>query len=333
MPGPSGRDAALWRERHSVFVAALSGCWRSYSFRRGSASISVKQRAEERAMKDILKSFGVICRMIKIEHSIFALPFAYAGAVLAAGGWPGLELLLVLTLAMVAVRSFAMAFNRVADLPYDKQNPRTAKWPLVTGEITPWQTWRFCGVMAGVFIVSCAALNPVCLALSPVALLMAALYSYSKRYTWLCHFGLGAVIGLAPIAGWLAVSPAFALAPILLGLGVLFWISGFDALYSCQDLGFDRESGLHSLPVRFGVEGALLISSCCHINTIIFFLLTGLALSLSVGWYLALAVSAAILWWEHRLVGPDNLENVRAAFALNGPISILLLVGAAFGVW
>jgi 4-hydroxybenzoate polyprenyltransferase len=281
----------------------------------------------------ILTNFGTICRMIKIEHSIFALPFAWAGAFLAAKGWPGLETLLLLTVAMVGVRSFAMAFNRVADLPYDRKNPRTAHRPLVTGEITLWQTWRFCGVMAVLFVVACGAMNPLCLALSPIALVLAALYSYSKRVTWLCHFMLGAVIGLAPIGGWLSVSPAFHLAPLLLALAVLFWLVGFDILYSCQDVSFDSDSGLHSLPVRCGLEGAMLISSFSHANTVLFLFLTGLACSLSFGWYAALAVSAGILWWEHRLVTPADLDNIRLAFALNGPISLLLLVGALLGIW
>lgn len=280
----------------------------------------------------ILKNFAVLCRMVKIEHSIFALPFAWAGAFLAARGWPGLQPLLLLTVAMVGIRSFAMAFNRLADLPYDRKNPRSAKWPLVTGEITTWQTGRFCGAMAIMFVAACGALNPLCLALSPFALLIAALYSYSKRYTWLCHFLLGAVIALAPIGGWLSVSPSYAFAPFLLALGVLFWIAGFDILYSCQDAAFDAESGLHSLPVRFGLHGAMLISAFCHVNTVLFLLLTGMACEVSFGWYLALAASAAILWWEHRLVTADNLKDIRLAFALNGPISLLLLLGAALGV-
>ncbi|MCL1939847.1 MAG: putative 4-hydroxybenzoate polyprenyltransferase [Desulfovibrionaceae bacterium] len=282
---------------------------------------------------DILKSFGVICRMIKIEHSIFALPFAWAGAILAAKGLPHPGTLLLLTVAMVGIRSFAMAFNRIVDLPFDRKNPRSAAWPLVTGEITPWQTWRFCGFMAAVFVLACMGINSVCLALSPIALLLAAAYSYTKRFTWLCHFVLGAVIGLAPVAGWLSVQPYFALTPILLGLGVLFWIAGFDILYSCQDVSFDRDIGLHSLPVRFGLQGAMLISAFCHLNTVLFLLLAGLDLTLAPGWYLTLAGVAAILWWEHRLVGPDKLENIRLAFALNGPISILLLLGALLGVW
>ena len=281
---------------------------------------------------NICKNFGAVCRMIKIEHSIFALPFAYAGAFLAERGWPGIKLLFLLTVAMVGIRSFAMAFNRVVDLPYDSQNPRTLKRPLVTGEITPWQTWRFCGAMAAMFVLACAAMNPVCLALSPIALALAAFYSYTKRFTWLCHFVLGAVIGLAPIAGWLSVSPHFAMPPLLLGFAVVFWIAGFDILYACQDASFDEGAGLHSLPVRFGLQGAMLLSSACHVNTVLFLFLAGLACSLSWGWYLCLIITAGILWWEHNLVSPEKLENLGFAFALNGPISVLLLVGTLLGI-
>ena len=277
--------------------------------------------------------FGDICRMIKIEHSVFALPYAWAGAFLAARGVPSARSLIFLTIGMIAARSFAMAFNRVVDLEYDRKNPRTAKWPLVTGEITPWQTWRFCGVMAALFVLSCAAINPVCLMLSPLALALAALYSFTKRFTWGCHFVLGAVIGLAPVAGWLSVLPVISLPPLLLGLGVLFWIAGFDALYSCQDKNFDESQGLHSLPVRFGLHGAMLLAAFCHVNTVIFLLLTGLACGLSLGWYAAILVAGGVLLWEHRLLSPDNLENIRFAFALNGPISILLLIGALLGVF
>jgi len=281
----------------------------------------------------ILKNFGAICRMIKIEHSIFALPFAWAGAILATGGWPDAWTLFVLTVAMVAIRSFAMTFNRIVDLPFDRANPRSAAWPLVTGAITPWQAWRFCGLMAVMFVLACMGMNSLCLALSPLALILAAAYSYTKRFTWFCHFMLGAVIGLAPVAGWLAVEPHFSLPPILLGLGVLFWIAGFDILYSCQDVTFDHGAGLHSLPVRFGLPGAMLIAAFCHVNTVLFLLLAGFGLGLAPGWYVILAAVASILWWEHRLVSPDKLENIRLAFALNGPISILLLLGAILGVW
>ncbi len=291
----------------------------------------------------ICGNFGAVCRMIKIEHSIFALPFAYAGAFLAHGvvrsaltgqpKMPSLATLALLTVAMVGIRSFAMAFNRVADLPYDSKNPRTAGRPLVTGEITPWQTWRFCGVMAAVFVAACAAINPVCLALSLPALALAALYSYTKRFTWLCHFMLGGVIGLAPVAGWLSVSPALTLPAVLLGIAVTFWIAGFDIIYACQDMEFDRQEGLHSFPARFGTGVALAVAAFCHVNTVLFLLLAGGACSLGFGWYFCLAATAGILWWEHHLVSPDNLSRLRTAFALNGPISVLLLAGALMGIY
>lgn len=271
--------------------------------------------------------------MIKIEHSVFALPFAYSGAFLAAGGWPGMRALFFLTLAMVGIRSFAMAVNRIADLPYDRLNPRTSGRALVTGELSVRQAWGFTAFMAALFVASCAALNVLCLALSPLCLLSAAAYSYAKRYTWLCHFVLGLVIGLAPIAGWLSVSPSFSLTSLLLGLAVLFWIAGFDILYACQDVNFDAGAGIRSLPVRFGLQGALLVSAFCHVNTVLFLFLAGLAAQLSLGWYFALAGTAALLWWEHSLVGPDDLSKIRLAFALNGPVSLLLLLGVLLGVW
>ncbi len=277
-------------------------------------------------------NFRAICRMIKIEHSIFALPFAYAGALLAGKGVPDFMTLLILTVAMVGIRSFAMAFNRIADLPFDRLNPRTANRPLVTGEITLWQTWRFCALMASLFVVACAALNEACLILSIPTLLLAALYSYTKRFTWLCHFMLGAVIGLAPIAGSLAVLPEFHIYQVLLGVAVLFWIAGFDILYACQDLGFDDTSGLHSLPVRFGAGTALTTAAFCHVNTVVFLLLTGIVLRLSFGWYACLAVSAGVLYWEHSIVSPADLSRLRTAFAANGPISLLLLVGTLLGI-
>ncbi len=280
-----------------------------------------------------LDNFGAVCRMIKIEHSIFALPFTYAGAFLAAGGWPGGSRLLLLTLAMVGIRSFAMGINRLADLPFDRKNPRTAGRALVTGEVTSWQTWRFCGVMAALFVVCCAALNSVCLAFSPLVLALAALYSYTKRITWLCHFLLGTVIGFAPVAGWLSVSPFFSLAPLLLGMGVLFWIAGFDIHYSCQDVLFDAQEGLHSLPVRFGVEGAMLVSAFCHVNTVIFLFFAGLACRLSFGWYFALMIAAGILWWGHTQITASRLDQIRLVFTLNGPVSVVLFLGSLMGVF
>ena len=266
--------------------------------------------------------------MVKIEHSVFALPFAYMGIFAAAGGWPGWYPLVILTVAMVCIRSFAMACNRIVDLHYDRLNPRTANRPLVTGEITTPQAWRFCGVMALGFVFATAGLNSLCLLLSPVALAIASLYSFTKRFTWLCHFVLGAVLGLAPIAGWLAFTPHFSLPPVLFALGVLFWVAGFDILYACQDVEFDRNQGLHSAPSVYGIPTALGLSSFCHANTVIFLLLAGWSTNLGWPWYIVTVAVALLLYWEHRLVRPDDLSRINMAFfAVNGVISIVLFLG------
>ncbi|WCB47616.1 4-hydroxybenzoate octaprenyltransferase [Nitratidesulfovibrio vulgaris] len=279
-------------------------------------------------------SFAAICRMIKIEHSIFALPFAFAGAFIASGGVPAWKPFVLLTIAMVAVRSFAMAFNRVVDLPFDRRNPRTQNRPLVTGEITRLQTWAFIVVMAVVFVLACAGLNRLCLMLSPLALGISALYSVMKRFTWLCHFVLGAVLGLAPLAGWLSVDPVFTLPAVLLFWGVLFWVAGFDILYSCQDTAFDIEVGLHSVPARFGIPTALVISTFCHVNTVVFFLLAGWAAGLSWAWYPVWAIVSLVLVLEHRLIRADDLSRVNMAFfTLNGVVSIVVFAGIVAGIF
>jgi 4-hydroxybenzoate polyprenyltransferase len=271
----------------------------------------------------------LLARMVKIEHSIFALPFAYLGMVWAAGGWPGWRIFLALTLAMVAVRSFAMAVNRLADLPMDSRNPRTQMRPLVTGEIGVPETRVFIAVCALIFVGACWLLNPLCLALSPVALVWSALYSYTKRFTAVCHFFLGSVLGLAPLAGWLAVSPTVAMTPVLLGLGVTFWVAGFDILYASQDVEFDRSEGLHSLPARLGVGPALAVSTFSHVVTAIFFLLAGWAAGAGLVYTGVCLVVAAILLAEHRLISADDMSRVnRAFFTMNGFVAVFLFAGA-----
>ena len=271
----------------------------------------------------------LLARMVKIEHSIFALPFAYLGMVWAARGWPGWGTFLALTLAMVAVRSFAMAVNRLADLPMDSRNPRTQMRPLVTGEIGVQETRIFIAVCALIFVGACWLLNPVCLALSPVALVWSGLYSYTKRFTATCHFFLGSVLGLAPVAGWLAVSPVVEMTPVLLGLGVTFWVAGFDILYASQDAEFDRSEGLHSLPARLGVSPALAVSTFSHVVTAIFFLLAGWSAGAGLVYTAICLVVAAILLAEHRLISADDLSRVNLAFfTMNGFVAVFLFAGA-----
>ena len=276
----------------------------------------------------MLQSVLVLARMVKIEHSVFALPFAYLGCFLAARGWPGWSVFLLLTVAMVAIRSYSMAINRIVDLPFDRINPRTKSRPLVTGEIKVSQAVYFCLVCAIVFLLACAGLNTLCLSLAPLVLIWAAVYSLSKRYTWLCHFLLGSVLGLAPLGGWLAFKPEFSLAALLFFSAVLFWVAGFDILYSCQDVQFDWDNGLFSLPANFGVQAALQLSTFSHVNTVIFFFFAGLAAQLGWVYFLCWAIVALVLIWEHRLISSDDLGRVNMAFfTLNGLVAMVLFAG------
>jgi 4-hydroxybenzoate polyprenyltransferase len=270
----------------------------------------------------------VFARMVRIEHSVFALPFAYIGLFLAAGGWPGLQPLLLLTIAMVAVRSWAMAVNRIADLEYDRRNPRTSNRPLITGDIDVRDTVWLCLLFAAIFVAVCAFFNQLCLLLAPVALAWSALYSLSKRFTWLSHFWLGSVLGLAPLGGWLAYEPAWSLAPALFFLGVTFWVAGFDILYACQDAEFDRRNGLQSLPSRFGIRAALSVSTLSHLATALLFLLAGLSAGLGGLYFAVWILVSAILVGEHALVSDRDLSRVDAAFfTANGAVAIVLWIG------
>lgn len=273
--------------------------------------------------------------MIKIEHSVFALPYAWAGAFLAARGLPSWWTLTWLTLAMVAVRSFAMTFNRLADIEIDRANPRTSGRPLVTGAISIGQAKAFCAITALMFIGACAFLNLVCLILAVPALVFSAIYSLLKRITPLCHFWLGATLGLAPLAGSLAVDPhALGLPPIMLFFAVTFWVGAFDVYYAFQDLDFDKSAGIHSLPADFGPSTALGLAAFSHTMTVIFLVLTGLSASLSWIWYFLCGAIAILLLVEHRLVRPDDLRHVNTAFfTLNGIISPVVLAGIILGIY
>ncbi len=285
------------------------------------------------AVKSWIASTGritrVLARMIKIEHSIFALPFAYVGVFWAAQGWPGARIFVLLTLAMIFIRSFAMAFNRLADAGIDAANPRTQNRPLVSGEITPWQTRIFLLICAAGFLVVCRGLNPLCFYLAPYALLWSALYSFAKRFTPLCHYALGSVHFLAPLAGWIAFDPRVSLPAVLLGLGVLFWVAGFDILYSCQDADFDREHGLFSAPSRLGIPFSLTLSTFAHVNTVLFFGLAGWAYGTGWIYYLFWALISLILLVEHILIREDDMRRVNMAFfTLNGVVALAFLAGA-----
>jgi 4-hydroxybenzoate polyprenyltransferase len=256
------------------------------------------------------------------------------GAFTAVMGVPPARELALLTAAMVCIRSFAMAFNRIVDIGYDRLNPRTADRPLITGEISPRAARIFCGVMAVGFVASAAGMNALCLALSPLALFVAGLYSYTKRFTWLCHFVLGLMLAMAPMAGYLAITAAFALPPMLLSAAVAFWVAGFDIFYACQDADFDKKHGLHSVPEHFGIPTGLVMAGFCHANTVIFLFLAGYGFGFAWPWHAVAAAVAGLLFWEHRLIKPDDLTRINMAFfTLNAVIALVLFCGAAAAIF
>ena len=265
--------------------------------------------------------------MIKFEHTIFALPFALIGALLASNGLPSAWQILWIVLAMVGARSAAMTFNRIVDSRYDSLNPRTEKRALPAGTLSMSFAVAFTIVMAVLFVFSAAQLNTICFYLSFPTLAILLFYSYTKRFTALSHLFLGLAIGLAPLAAWLAVRGEFAWPPVLLSGAVMFWIAGFDIIYAMQDLEFDKRQGLFSLPSQIGGARALFLSSAFHVATIVLLLATARWMGLGAIAYAGIAVVGGILFWEHRIVKPNDLSRVNVAFfSLNGYVSILLLL-------
>jgi len=274
--------------------------------------------------------------MIKFEHSVFALPFAILGAMLAAGGWPRWATLGWIVVAMVGARSAAMTFNRLVDRRVDAANPRTRMRELPAGLLSVQFAVGFLVVSVAVFEIAAWRLNPLCLLLSPLALGWVFFYSYTKRFTWLSHWVLGSGLGIAPAAAWIAVRGSLAPRILLLTAAVTLWVAGFDLLYACQDVDFDRgRADLHSAPKRLGVARALRWAQYCHWVMMAFLVWLLLASGFSHGGVLAwigLGIVAALLVYEHALLQPGDLSRINAAFfTVNGYVGILLLVfwGAA----
>ncbi len=281
-----------------------------------------------------------VLEMIKFEHSVFALPFALTGALLAARasrhGWPTLRQVAWIVVAMVAARSAAMTINRIVDLRYDRENPRTSKRALATGELSVSFAWMFTMVAVGLFLVAAWRLNRLALELAPVALAVLFFYSFTKRFTNWSHLFLGFALGISPAAAWIAVTGGLDLRILILCAAVTLWVGGFDVLYACQDVDYDRSAGLFSVPKRFGIASALLIARAMHVGVVA--LLASLAASFALPWpaWLGVVVVAALLAYEHSLVKADDLSKLDAAFfAVNGYISFLFLLfwGAAAAVW
>ncbi len=275
----------------------------------------------------------ILLDMIKFEHTIFALPFAYTGAFLAARGLPPWPKVLLILGAMVGARTAAMTFNRIVDLPFDAQNPRTKDRPLVAGLIKTKDAWLLFFASVLLFLGCAKALNPLAFKLSPLALLVLLAYSYTKRFTWLCHLFLGLAIGLAPLAGWIAVRPILEPLPFILSLGVLFWVAGFDILYACLDEEFDRQFGLYSIPARFGRKRAFVISACFHALAFLCFFTTGYLAGLNWWYYLGLLTTLVLFVAQRIVVSPEDLSRLNLAFfTFNGAISMVLFLGTALAL-
>jgi len=269
---------------------------------------------------------------IKFEHTVFALPFAYVAMVLAADGWPGWRTLLWVTLAMAGARTLAMAVNRLADRFIDAANPRTARRHLPAGLLTPAQVAGAAVAAGALLLLSAYMLNPLCLALAPLAVLFLVGYSYTKRFTWLSHWILGFTDGIAAAGGWIAVRGAFAPPVYVLWFALTVWIAGFDLIYACQDVEFDRRTGLHSVPARFGIPAALATARACHVLTIAAFALLGWMMGLGWLYWLGVAVVAGLLVYEHSLVSPGDLSRLDVAFFnVNGYIAVILFLAVIAG--
>ena len=275
----------------------------------------------------LFSSTKITLAMIKFEHTVFALPFALLSALLASEGWPGGPKILWIVVAMVGARSAAMAFNRLADIRIDTLNPRTRTRALPAGHLSPFFVAVFTLASGSVFVLAAYQLNPLCFLLSFPVLLILLLYSYTKRFTRLSHLYLGLCLGLAPLGSWIAVRGEIGWPPLLLGLTVLLWTAGFDIIYACQDVDFDRRQALFSIPEGYGIDRALKVSRGLHIGMLL--ALLGLVRIQGLGWIslLGILLVAGLLWHEHRLVRPSDLSRVNAAFfTVNGYVSILLMV-------
>jgi len=282
-----------------------------------------------------LKSIKAFLNLIKFEHTIFALPFAYLGMLVGANGWPGWSKFVWITIAMAAARTLAMALNRILDRRLDALNPRTAQRPLVTGSISMRTAWIGTILSAAVLVLAAGRLGPLPLKLLPLALVFLVGYSYTKRFTELSHFILGFTDGLAPVGAWVAVRGSLFTwqdYPAWLFLAIVtLWIGGFDLLYACQDIEHDRQMNLYAIPARRGVRFALRLSTLCHVLMAALLILLGILHGFGWLYWLALLVVAGLLVWEHRLVTPSDFSRIGVAFFnVNSLIAVALFIGVVF---
>jgi 4-hydroxybenzoate polyprenyltransferase len=274
-----------------------------------------------------------LASLVRIEHTVFALPFAYVGAFLSLDAWPGLTNVVWVTVAMVGARTLAMSINRLVDAELDARNPRTATRELPSGALSRAQVLGLCLLSLVVFLVAVFQLDPVVRWLWPIPVVMFVIYPYLKRVTWLCHLWLGACLGLAPLGAWLAMTGTAPFEAWAIGAAVALWVAGFDLFYSLFDLDHDRAEGLHSWAVRFGERGVFIAARVFHSGTVALLALAGLGLDVSLFYWLGVVATAALLAYEHSIVRPGDLRRLDAAFfTLNGVISVVFFVFVALDV-
>lgn len=274
-----------------------------------------------------MKSFAVFFRMIKFEHSLFALPFAFTSMFIAANGFPPLTVILWVVVAMVGARSAAMGINRLVDAEIDARNPRTVSRDLPAGNITKGKTLAFIIGSLVIYFAAAFMLNRLAFILSPIPVAVFVLYSYSKRFTNFCHIILGIALGLAPICAWIAVTGSVSLAPFILGAGVIFWVAGFDILYAIQDMEVDRKEGLFSIPSILGVNGSLIMARTLHGVAFLLFILLKPAADLGYIYLAGILLSGAFMVYENTLVSKDDLSKLNMAFFnINAYISITIFI-------
>lgn len=269
-----------------------------------------------------------LARLVRLEHTVFALPFAYVGALLSVDGWPGLGTMAWITVAMVGARTLAMGLNRLIDSEIDARNPRTAGRELPAGALTRAQVAGLCVLALAVYLVAVLQLDPLVRWLWPIPVVLFVVYPYLKRVTWLCHLWLGASLGLAPVGAWAAVTGELPWQPWAIGVAVCLWVAGFDLFYALFDREHDLAEGLHSWATRFGVHGVFAGARAMHAGSVVLLALAGLGLPVGAWYWLGVAVVAALLVYEHAIVRPGDLRRLDAAFfTVNGVLSI------AFGVF
>jgi 4-hydroxybenzoate polyprenyltransferase len=275
-----------------------------------------------------------LIKEVRMEQTLFGLPFVYVGALLAKGKTLRFDQIFFITIAVVGARTFAMLMNRIIDSEIDKRNPRTANRAIPTGKLKTVEAWGFALISLTIYLFAAFNLSPICRLLFPIPLFFFTFYPYTKRFTWLCHFFLGATLGLAPLAGWIAVKNAVSLPPFLLFLTVFFWVSGFDIYYSIADFHFDRKEGIYSIPSRFGIKKSLFLTQILHFLLLLPLIYLGILLSLPLLYFLGVTFSFAFLIWLDFIYSPlKNMKNIEIYLQKNGYFSLIYFVFILLSIW